>query len=444
MTSPIRDNLSTQWPLRDARCATYTRRHSGAEPEYRGSTRMTDRWNASEAMRRLDDDPTLSPADIYPEVLSKCPVSRVKVEGSSADWWAALSHAELTSTLKNFKAMSSTVTTEPDGTPAIIPLFADPPLHTGFRKLLNPNFPVEVVGRLEPQLREIAAEMVDALISEGEVDFAESLAYPYPTRVLCLFLGVPDSDWPVHHEFVMAVDRLTNGLADPDTEGFEKGLEEPFGDILPYIQQVIADHRDNPHDDIVNNFVTGEVEGRKLNDFEITKLIIAMMLAGHATTTAALANTVLRIAQDQDLQTRLRNEPHRIPDAVEECLRIDAPQQALSRKCTRDTELGGETIRAGENVLVNYGSANVDPALYPNPGKFDIDREDKNHLAFGFGLHACLGQHLARLDIRILIEELLAKTSSLTINGPVKRRSYPVLSVLQMPVEVRTAVPAST
>ncbi len=106
-------------------------------PSRPGGRSMTVRWNASEAMSRLDTDPTLSPADVYSEVLSQCPVARVKVEGSSADWWAALSHAELKSTLRNFKAMSSTVTTEPDGTPAIIPLFADPPLHTGFRKLTS-------------------------------------------------------------------------------------------------------------------------------------------------------------------------------------------------------------------------------------------------------------------------------------------------------------------
>ncbi|MEU0265081.1 cytochrome P450 [Nocardioides sp. NPDC006303] len=400
---------------------------------------MTTRWNATEAMRRLDTDPTISPADVYPEVLSKCPVSRVKVEGSSADWWAALGYEELKTTLRNFKEMSSTVTTEQDGTPAIIPLFADPPLHTGFRKLLNPNFPPEVVGRLEPELRKIAIEMVEAVVAEGTVDFSSAIAFPYPTRVLCLFLGVPDSDWPVHHEFVMAVDRLTNGLADPDTEGFERGLEKPFGDIIPYIQKVIADHRERPRDDIVNSFIRGEVAGRRLEDFEITKLIIAMMLAGHATTTAALGNTVLRIARDAELQERLRNEPHRIPDAIEECLRIDAPQQALSRKCLADTQLGDVTIGAGENVLVNYGSANVDPGHYSDPDKFDIDREDKSHMSFGFGLHACLGQHLARLDLRILIEELLGRTTSLRIDGEVRRRSYPVLSVLQMPLATQAS-----
>jgi cytochrome P450 len=234
----------------------------------------------------------------------------------------------------------------------------------------------------------------------------------------------------------MAVDRASNaGLNDPDAPQFA----QPFGDILPYVHKVIADHRENPREDIVTSFINGQVEGRGLTDAEIGKLIIAMMLAGHATTTAALSNTVLRLAQDQDLQGRLRAEPHRIPDALEESLRIDTPQQALTRRCAADTELGGEKIPAGDLVLANYGSANVDPARYPDPGKFDLDRQDKSHLAFGFGLHACLGQHLARLDLRIALEELLARTTSFSLNGQVRRRSYPVLSVLEMPLTLRTA-----
>jgi cytochrome P450 len=237
----------------------------------------------------------------------------------------------------------------------------------------------------------------------------------------------------VHQAFVMAVGESVNGgLSDPTVQ-----FDMPFGDVVPYVQKVIDDHRENPRDDIVTSFIEGEIEGRHLRDSEIVKLIIAMMLAGHATTTAALANTVLRLAQDQELQDRLRAEPHRIPDAIEESLRIDTPQQTLTRKCVVDTELGGVTIPAGDFVLTNYGSANVDPARYPDPDRFDLDRKDKGHLAFGFGLHACLGQHLARLDLRIALEELLSRTTSFALNGKVKRQSYPVLTVDEMPLTLK-------
>ncbi|MFE2487679.1 cytochrome P450 [Streptomyces mirabilis] len=397
--------------------------------------------NATAALEHLKSDPGAGAAEAYGEVLGQCPMARVKIAGSDVDWWGALGYAELTAVLRDFRKMSSTVTTEPDGTPAILPLFADPPLHTGFRKLLNPNFPPEVVGRLEAGNREIVVAMIDALVAANEVDFSTQFTFPFPTRVLCRFLGVPDSDWPFHHEFVMAVGEQV-GFAVNDQQD-EQLFVEAMGKILPYVQKVIVDHRENSRDDIVNSFVTGQVQGRELTDPEISKLIIAMMLAGHGTTTAALSNTVLRLARDQELQSLLRAEPHRIPDAIEESLRIDTPQQTLSRKCIADAEIAGEKIAAGEFVLTSYGSANVDPRRFPDPGKFDLDREDKNHLAFGFGLHACLGQHFARMNMRITLEELLARTSSFADNGLVKRRSFPVLSVDEMPLVLLSAGSAS-
>ncbi|RYE39509.1 MAG: cytochrome P450 [Hyphomicrobiales bacterium] len=393
---------------------------------------MTGALRVSEALAPLKDDPHAGTAAVYAESLEKCPMSRVNITGSDVDWWGALGHAELTAVLRDFRKMSSTVTTEPDGTPAILPLFADPPLHTGFRKVLNPNFPREVVGRLEAGNRQIAGEMIDALVAQGSVNFSTGYTFPFPTRVLCRFLGVADADWPVHHEFVMAVGEQV-GFAVGDEQD-EQIFIAAMGKVLPYVQKVIEDHRQNPQDDIVNSFVTGEVQGRQLTDVEISKLIIAMMLAGHGTTTAALSNTVLRLAQDQELQAYLRAHPDRIPDALEESLRIDTPQQTLSRKCVVDTEIGGQKISAGDFVLTSYGSANVDPRRFPNPEKFDIDREDKAHLAFGFGLHACLGQHFARMNMRITLEELFARTSSFSVNGTVKRRSFPVLSVDEMPL----------
>lgn len=393
----------------------------------------------AEALAPLKTDPAAVTAEVYAETLQTCPMSRVEITGSDVNWWGALGHAELTTVLKDFRKMSSTVTTEPDGTPAILPLFADPPLHTGFRKLLNPNFPPEVVGRLEAGNRQIAGEMIDALVAQGEVDFSNGYTFPFPTRVLCRFLGVADSDWPVHHEFVMAVGEQV-GFAVGDEQD-EQIFIAAMGKVLPYVQKVIEDHRQNPQDDIVNSFVTGEVQGRQLTDIEISKLIIAMMLAGHGTTTAALSNTVLRLAQNPDLQAYLRAHPDRLPDAIEESLRLDTPQQTLSRKCVADTEIAGQKVSAGEFVLTSYGSANVDPRKFPNPGKFDIDREDKGHLSFGFGLHACLGQHFARMNMRLTLEELFARTTSFTVSGTVKRRSFPVLSVDEMPLLLEPIAP---
>ena len=394
-------------------------------------------WNPSAEMKSLEANPGVGVAEPYGRLLARCPVSRVDLPDSQVDWWGAFGYEELLSVLKNPRAMSSTVGTDENGFPTIVPLFADPPLHTGYRKLLNPNFPPEVVGRIEADIRVFADEMVADMVAKRDVEFFMAFAAKFPTRVLCRFLGVPDQDWPIHYEFNAAVDASTDvGLTNP-SGGIPQEILDAF---LPYIQRVIADHREHPREDIVNSFITGRIDGRALDDGEIIHLIIAMMLAGHATTTAALSNFVLRIASDPDLQAFLRAHPDRISDALEECLRMDTPQQALMRKCLVDTELGGETIKAGDYVLTNYGSANVDPRKFPTPEKFDIDRAGRGHLAFGFGLHQCLGQHLARLDMRIAVEALLAGTSSITLNGSVKRRTYPVLAAIEMPLRLEPSV----
>lgn len=395
---------------------------------------MTADWDVRREMKVMEDDAHVEAAEAYAELLSQCPVSRVHVDGAQVNWWGAFGFDELLSVLKNFKVFSSNVAADENGHPNIVPLFADPPLHTGFRKLLNPNFPPNVVGRIENDIRGFAEEMVREMAAKGDVDFYTDFAVKYPTRVLCRFLGVPDEDWPIHFRFVHKDDG-TDFLAEPD----KTAKAERFAEFLPYIQGVIEDRRANPKDDIINNFVTGEVDGRKLTDPEIVQLVIAMMLAGHATTTAAISNFVFRVADDQSLQAFLRANPERIPDALEESLRMDSPQQALLRKCTVDTELGGQTIKAGDFVLTNYGSANNDPKRFPNPEKFDIDRAGKGHLSFGFGMHQCLGQHLARLDMRIAIETLLAETSSIKINGPVKRTAYPVLAPVEFPLHLEPA-----
>lgn len=396
----------------------------------------TSNWQPNEELKSLETNPAIGVAEAYSPLLARCPVSKVHVRGSVFEYFGVFGHDEVLGVVKNYHAMSSTVGTDDKGFPTIVPLFADPPLHTGYRKLLNPSFPLPVVSRIEPDVRVFANEMVEEMIEKGDVDFVEAFAAKFPTRVLCRFLGVPDEDWPIHYEFNMAIDVATGtGLNDLSRELPPEIIHK----FLPYIHRVIADHRENPRDDVVNSLITGRIGDRALEEGEIVHLIIALMLAGHATTTAALSNFVLRIAMDQELQALLRAQPNRIADALEECLRIDAPQQTMFRKCMVDTEVGGKLVKQGDFVLPHFGAANVDPRHYPNADKFDIDRAEKGHFSFGFGLHQCLGQHLARLDMQIAVETLLAKTASITLNGPVKRRTYPVLAAIQMPLHLEPA-----
>ena len=398
-------------------------------------------WNPIEDLKNLETDPSANVAESYGKLIAQCPVAKAIIPDSKVEFWGVLGHDELMSVLRNPKVMSSTVGTDAEGYPSIVPLFADAPLHTGFRKLLNPNFPLATVTRLEPEIRAFANEMVDEMVAKGTAEFSKEFAMKYPTRVLCRLLGAPETDWPIHVALADAINHaLGEGLSDPASPIAPEVLM-PF---LPYIAKVVADRRANPENDVISSFVTGRIGDRPMEDGEIIRLIIALMLGGHITTASALNNFVLRIAMDEDLQTLLRSNPARIPDALEECLRLDVPHQALFRKCLADTELAGQTIKAGDFLLTNYAAANVDPRRHADPEKFDIDREDKSHLTFGFGVHQCLGQHLARLDIRIAIETLLAKTSSIKLNGPVIRRTFPVLSAVDLPLKLEPAVKNNT
>lgn len=392
-------------------------------------------WNPHAALADVVNDPAAHSADAYQGLLGRCPVDKIDIHGSKVEWWGIFGHAELLTAVKDFRRLSN-VTPPADG-PRVIPLQMDPPEHTGYRRVLNPWFTPEAVTGLEDAIRGYASGMIDALLAKGTVDFAVEFAFPFPTRVLCRLLGVPDSDWPIHHEFVMRMDKETgHGLNDPD----DPIPADIFGSIMPHLQKLIADHTEHPREDVVSGILSAQIGDRKLNDGEILNMIITLMLAGHITTTSALGNAVLRIAQDPELQQMLREHPDRIPDAIEEVLRIDTPQQAMPRKAIADTVLGGQSIKAGEFVMLNFASANVDPAAWDNADVFDLDREDRRHLSFGRGLHQCIGQNLARLELRIALTELLARTSNFALANVVRRRTWPVLAVESMPLLLTPAV----
>lgn len=388
-------------------------------------------WNPVSGLRHVEHAPHDGTGEVYGELLSQCPVGKVDVPGSTVDWWGVFSYADLVSAAKDFRSLSN-VTPPPDG-PRIIPLQTDPPDHTAYRKLLNGHFTVDAVSRLEADIRTYAREMIDSMIEKGSADFAEEFAFPYPTRVLCRFLGVADGDWTIHHDWVMKMaEATTHGLADPDVPIPGELLAE----IMPHLQALITDHLENRRDDVVTGILTGPIGDREPDHAEMLNMIITIMLAGHITTTSGISNLVLRLAGDADLQARLRERPDRIPDAIEESLRIDTPQQVMPRKCVADVELGGQTIKAGDFVLLSFGSANVDPDAFPAADTFDLDRANRSHVAFGRGLHYCIGQHLARLELRIATEELLARTAHFELDGPVRRLTWPLLCVAQLPMSL--------
>jgi cytochrome P450 len=402
------------------------------------STRDVD-WNPTKTLDQLIHDPTVDTAGAYEELLARCPIAHVPANAipgnkeGKVDYWSVLSFDEVAKAAKSFKTFSSV--SHQEG-PRVIPLESDPPEHAIYRRALNRFFDPEAIAHHGAEGRPIAAEMIDALVAAGEGDFSTSFAQPFPTRVLCRFLGVPDEDWTIHHEFVMEGEKATGqGLSD-DSEGMP---EEVIGRIMPYVGKVVAARQQNPGDDLVSGIVQMEVEGRRLEPMECCFLMITFMLAGHITTTSGIGNLVLRLARDRELQDLLRAQPERIPDAVEESLRLDTPQQAMPRRCIERVEIGGQTLEPGDRVLMNWGSANVDPEHWKDPEVFELDREDKRHVAFGRGIHMCIGAPLARMEMRMVAEELLSRTSSFEVAGEIERCVWPRLAVERMPLALRAA-----
>ena len=267
---------------------------------------------------------------------------------------------------------------------------------------------------LEPRVREFVAELLEPLLAAGGGDIAPALTYPLPARVVCELLDVPDEDWPVIKQASDDVFEAGPEQRD-DREAFRQANER----LYDYCR---APCRRRPLPD-------GERPPRQADvDEETTVGAIRLMIsAGHDSTTSALGISILRIAESEEIQERLRREPDLIPAAAEEFMRHETPVQAMVRYPVRDVELHGRTLRAGEAVELVFASANRDPETFPDPDECVIDRSPNKHLVFGIGIHKCIGMPLAQLELRVALEELLARTEWISLGGP--RRSH-VLAAL--------------
>jgi cytochrome P450 len=308
------------------------------------------------------------------------------------------------------------------------PLEADPPDHQIFRRILNPFFEPSRIAAMEPVIRGFAAEMIQPFLDGERSDFAE-LTEALPARVLVELLNFPAEDW-----------KYVNEMTAPGFKGRIVAERSPAtrsragGAMREYALAQIEQRRLDPRDDLVSALLTAEVKGRTLTDEEVVGIVVMLISAGHYTTTSAMGNSMLRLARDPLLQGRLRGEPTLISEAIEEVLRLDSSQQSMPRITTRATTLGGREIPKGTALEVVWGSANFDDPRVERPREFDLDRESRRHLAFGHGIHSCVGAPLARLEVRVLLEEVLARTTSFAVEGEVLRTAWPRFAVTQLPL----------
>jgi cytochrome P450 len=282
----------------------------------------------------------------------------------------------------------------------LIPLQVDPPEHSKYRKLLDPIFSPKRMNLIEPDIAQLVNELMDAFIDDGSCEFTTALAEPLPSSVFLRLLGLPVS------ELAMFL-KMKDGILRPaghDMDEIKANQRRNAGEVERFFAEALADRRQRPQEDLLSMFATAEVGGDKLTDDEILGICFLFLLAGLDTVTDALECFFAYLAQHPEQRRLIVEDPSIIPSAVEELLRWETPVTGVPRMVLKDFELGGCPFQKGDHVGISIGSANTDEAELADAYDVDLTRHTK-HLAFGAGVHRCLGSHLARLELRTTLRE---------------------------------------
>jgi cytochrome P450 len=279
----------------------------------------------------------------------------------------------------------------------------DPPRHNQLRNLVSQAFTPRIVAQLEPRIQKITSELLDQVAGKGEMDAIKDLAYPLPVTVIAELLGIPPE---LRENFKRWSDALVSG-DEETTEEERQALFQEIGGMFSYFSQVLDERRAHPQNDLVSALLAAEVDGQRLNDLELLGFCGLLLVAGNETTTNLIGNMILCLDENPGTVERLRANRALVPGAVEEALRYYSPVKTMTRFTTSETVIGDQRIEAGQIILPWFSSANRDEAEFPDADRFDIEREPNRHLAFGRGIHFCLGAPLARLEARTALNAML-------------------------------------
>ena len=283
----------------------------------------------------------------------------------------------------------------------------DPPEHQRHRALVARAFRARVLDQWSDVIGATISELIDAFASDGRADLIPQLTFPFPVRVIARVLGLPEADWP---RFLRLSTELIAVMRNWDR------AVAASRELRGYFADVIADRRRNTHDDLVSQLIQAEVDGRRLSDDEIYPFLLLLLPAGAETTYRSASNLLFGLLSHPGQLDAVRADRGLVPQAIEEALRWETPLLTVVRTAGQDVELGGVSIPEGGFVVVSLGAANRDPGRYPDPDGFDILRKDKQHISFGDGGHKCLGMHLARLEMRVLLNAVLDRLPGLRLD----------------------------
>lgn len=312
----------------------------------------------------------------------------------------------------------------------------DPPDHTRLRGLVSKAFTPKALEGLRPHIQQIVDDLLAHAVKQGEMDLIEEFAYPLPVRVICEMLGVPVKDHERFKSWGLDIARgLDAIMLPPESEVAQRSVSGRRA-LAGYFRELIAERRAAPRDDMLSALITAEEAGDKLNEEELLATCILLLVAGHETTVNLIGNGTLALLRHPDQLRKLRENPGLIGTAVEELLRFDGPVQRTARIPSEDITIGGQTIGKGEMVMPFLGAADRDPTQFPDPDRLDITRADNRHIAFGMGIHFCLGAPLARMEGQIAINTLLARLPklALAIDRPQFRQSLTLRGLQALPV----------
>ncbi len=312
----------------------------------------------------------------------------------------------------------------------------DPPRHREVREIINRRFTPRAIGALEARIRTIIREVLDDMILGGECDLVAEVAAKIPSATICEMIGVPREDWALMF-------RLASMAGAPDDSAHQTGqsaletMRRTRRETFDYFARLLGRKRTNPEDDLASILADAYHNRSSITEIEALSNCFLLIGAGQETTRNSISGSVLALIENPDQLAMLRWRPALMPAAVEELIRWISPVTHVMRTCTEASTLGDHEICPGDKVVIWNGSVNRDEAVFANPDNLDLSRTPNHHLAFGYGEHFCLGAHLARLELRVFLEELMARRLKLELTGEVERsRSNFAAGIRRMPVRV--------
>jgi cytochrome P450 len=409
----------------------------------------------------FSDDVRRNPFPIYDHFRTACPVMLEPTSGV----WMIFDYAGVKRALDDAETfVSDTASVGAHPAPPWL-VFTDPPRHTKLRAIISKAFTPRMVEAMEPRIRELSRELLNncgagvppAVDSTGvplatkaggtpapqiEIDLAADYSVPLPMRVIADMIGIPAADWPRYVRWSSAILNISYSVRgmSPGQEAAQAANREfaaVTAEMADYLPHLVDRRRTNPQDDLLTRLVAAEVDGQRLSPQELLAFFQLLIVGGQETTTNLINNAVLSLLEHPDQLALLRKSTELIPSAIEETLRYRSPFQLGFRGTRRDVEIHGQVIPAGKLVFLMVGSANRDPKQFPDPNRFDVTRDPNPHVAFGHGIHFCLGAPLSRLEAKIALGDILNRLRGLQFASDEPWQPRPALHVhgpLKLPV----------